>query len=41
MGQDSLDDILRSAEHRMTSAVEVLGETTQSVRTGRATPAHA
>jgi len=36
--QDSLDDILSSAEHRMTSAVEVLGRDLQSVRTGRASP---
>jgi len=37
--QDSLDDILKSAEHRMTTAVEVLGRDLQSVRTGRASPA--
>ncbi len=36
--QDSLDDILKSAEHRMTSAVEILGRDLQSVRTGRASP---
>jgi ribosome recycling factor len=36
--QDSLDDILKSAEHRMTTAVEVLGRDLQSVRTGRASP---
>jgi ribosome recycling factor len=36
---DSLDDILKSAEHKMTSAVEVLGRDLQSVRTGRASPA--
>jgi len=36
--QDSLDDILKSAEHRMTTAVEILGRALQSVRTGRATP---
>ena len=38
MPQDSLDEILKSAEHRMTSAVEILGRDLQSVRTGRATP---
>jgi ribosome recycling factor len=37
--QTSLDDILKSAEHRMTTAVEVLGRDLQSVRTGRASPA--
>src|SRR5438046_3359800 len=36
---DSLDDILKSAEHKMTTAVECLGRDLQSVRTGRATPA--
>ena len=36
--QDSLDDILKSAEHRMTTAIEVLGRDLQSVRTGRASP---
>jgi len=36
--QDSLDDILSSADHRMTTAVEVLGRDLQSVRTGRASP---
>src|ERR1700682_4881678 len=39
MTQDSLDDILKSAEHKMTTAVEFLGRDLQSVRTGRATPA--
>ena len=39
MTQDSLDDILKTAEHKMTSAVEVLGRDLQSIRTGRATPA--
>jgi ribosome recycling factor len=34
----SLDDILKSAEHKMGRAVEVLGQDLQSVRTGRATP---
>jgi ribosome recycling factor len=38
MTQDSLDDILKSAEHRMTTAIEVLGRDLQSVRTGRASP---
>ena len=36
---DSLDDILKTAEHKMTTAVEVLGRDLQSIRTGRATPA--
>src|SRR5215216_6514878 len=39
MSQDSLDDIIKAAEHKMTRAVEVLGNDLQSVRTGRATPA--
>jgi len=39
MTQDALDDILKSAEHRMNTAVEVLGRDLQSVRTGRASPA--
>jgi ribosome recycling factor len=34
-----LDDILKTAEHKMTRAVEVLGSDLQSVRTGRAHPA--
>jgi ribosome recycling factor len=34
-----LDDILKTAEHKMSRAVEVLGGDLQSVRTGRATPA--
>jgi ribosome recycling factor len=34
-----LDDILKTAEHKMTRAVEVLGHDLQSVRTGRAHPA--
>jgi ribosome recycling factor len=33
-----LDDILKSAEHKMTRAVEILNNDLQSVRTGRATP---
>jgi ribosome recycling factor len=33
-----LDDILKTAEHKMTRAVEVLGNDLQSVRTGRASP---
>src|SRR5438270_8654406 len=33
-----LDGIIKSAEHRMSSAVEFLGRDLQSVRTGRATP---
>ncbi len=35
---DSLDGILKSAEHKMTSAVDILSRDLQSVRTGRATP---
>ena len=38
MPQDSLDEIIKSAEHRMTTAVEFLGRDLQSVRTGRASP---
>src|SRR5437870_9297040 len=34
-----LDDILKTAEHKMTTAVEILGQDLQSVRTGRASPA--
>src|SRR3982074_2025 len=34
-----LDDILKTAEYKMTKAVEILGQDLQSVRTGRATPA--
>ena len=34
----TLDDILKSAEHKMGRAVEVLSQDLQSVRTGRATP---
>jgi ribosome recycling factor len=34
-----LDDILKTAEHKMTRAVEVLSTDLQSVRTGRASPA--
>jgi ribosome recycling factor len=34
-----LDDILKSAEHKMTRTVEFLGNDLQSVRTGRAHPA--
>jgi len=36
--QDSLDGIIKSAEHRMTSAVEILGRDLQAIRTGRASP---
>src|SRR5436309_3773214 len=39
MTQGSLDDVLKSAEHRMTTAIEILGRDLQSIRTGRATPA--
>lgn len=35
---DSLDGILKSAEHKMTAAVDILSRDLQSVRTGRATP---
>jgi ribosome recycling factor len=38
MTEGSLDDALKSAEHKMTSAVEILGRDLQSVRTGRASP---
>lgn len=34
-----LDDILKTAEHKMGKAVEILSQDLQSVRTGRATPA--
>ena len=34
-----LDDILKTAEHKMTRAVEILDHDLQSVRTGRAHPA--
>jgi len=36
---DSLDQILKTAEHKMTTAIDVLARDLQSVRTGRATPA--
>src|SRR5258708_27869183 len=39
MSQDPLDGILKTAEHKMTTAVEVLSRDLQSVRTGRASPA--
>src|SRR3981081_2446196 len=39
MTQVSLDDILKTAEHKMTTAVEILSRDLQSVRTGRASPA--
>src|SRR5438477_7506386 len=39
MTQDPLDDILKTAETKMTTAVEFLSTDLQSVRTGRATPA--
>jgi ribosome recycling factor len=35
---DSLDQILKTAEHKMTSAIEFLGRDLGSVRTGRASP---
>jgi ribosome recycling factor len=38
MTQDSLDGIIKSAEHKMNSAIEILGRDLQSVRTGRASP---
>ena len=34
-----LDDILKTAEHKMDRAVEILSQDLQSVRTGRASPA--
>src|SRR4030088_1652324 len=39
MTQGSLDDILKTAEHKMTTAGEILSRDLNSVRTGRATPA--
>src|SRR5689334_7404188 len=36
--QASLDEILKTAEHKMSRAVEVLGGDLQTVRTGRASP---
>ena len=39
MSQDSLDQIIKSAEHKMNSAIEVLSRDLQSVRTGRASAA--
>jgi ribosome recycling factor len=33
-----LDGIIKSAEHRMSTAVDILGRDLQTVRTGRATP---
>ena len=38
MTQGSLDEILKSAEHKMGTAIEFLGRDLQSVRTGRAHP---
>ena len=38
MSDDSLDQILKSAEHKMNSAIEFLSRDLQSVRTGRASP---
>jgi ribosome recycling factor len=38
MTQVSLDDVLKTAEHKMTNTVEFLGRDLQSIRTGRATP---
>jgi ribosome recycling factor len=38
MTQTALDDILKTAEHKMSRAVEVLTNDLQSVRTGRASP---
>jgi ribosome recycling factor len=39
MTHDSLDDALKTAEHKMTRTVEILGQDLQSIRTGRASPA--
>jgi ribosome recycling factor len=36
--QDTLDAVIKSAEHRMTTAVDILNRDLQSVRTGRASP---
>ncbi|HTD79517.1 MAG TPA: ribosome recycling factor [Chloroflexota bacterium] len=33
-----MDGIIKSAEHRMTTAVEILGRDLQAIRTGRASP---
>ena len=38
MSQDSLDQIIKTAEHKMSTAIEILGRDLQSVRTGRASP---
>jgi ribosome recycling factor len=38
MPQAALDDIIQTAEHKMTTTVEVLGRDLQSIRTGRASP---
>src|SRR5713226_646708 len=38
MTQDSLSDILKTAEHKTTTAVEILSRDLGSVRTGRASP---
>jgi len=38
VSDDSLDQILKSAEHKMTSAIDILGRDLQTVRTGRASP---
>jgi ribosome recycling factor len=34
-----LDDILKTAEHKMSRAVEIFGQDLQGIRTGRASPA--
>ena len=38
MATASLDEILKSCEHRMSTAVDILNRDLQSVRTGRASP---
>jgi ribosome recycling factor len=39
MTQAALDDILKTAEHKMTTAIEILSRDLQSIRTGRASAA--
>jgi ribosome recycling factor len=39
LDQNSLDQILKTAEHKMSTAIEILGRDLGSVRTGRASPA--
>jgi ribosome recycling factor len=39
MPQDALDETIKTAEHKMNTAIDVLGRDLQSIRTGRASPA--